>query len=297
MSYVRRFFLTICLVSICLILAGLYLRVVGYKYEINMEVASSAESQNSMSGSLLGARRLLGLQSGGESFVSPFNIYLQNLKTRTTAAELYKDKDLLKRLFPSRWDAEKGEWVIPASIAGNVKNAIAELVDFPSQQVAEPDVTNLYGFLSRKISIEERDFGKYRVSVLLKNRETGLELLTKLHEIADRSTKSFITNISDERIDLLSERVARSNNTEIRDSLVQTILSSEHTKTMVDEKNFSAIVFQQPSTTNVPTKPNPTLVLGIAGLMGLLISAMFILLSAVSGSAARNRTNDRMSDD
>lgn len=285
--FMRNILVYALITAACLAISVLYLREAKYKYEVTMEISSFSIQEGTKQGPSLSGPAFLGLNDDDITISQPFGVYLRHLTSHTTALKLYQNEDLLRNLFPGRWDTKQETWVNPPSLLGDVRTRIHELVSYPHVAQPKPSVGELRSFLERKIRVEEVDRSLRTVSIHIGNPETGVELLDQLHRVADENARDFVRESSIERLSLLEKRYDQTPASELRINLGNMLQHYTRTLIMTDGgKNFAAEQFQAPVYDSSPSTPKPKIILALAVAFGFII---FLLLKLIRTNSANQR--------
>lgn len=284
---VRNIFSLVLIIAVCLILSAAYLRGATYKYEVTMEVASFSIHESTNQETAFSGSSFLGLQNDETSIAKPFGLYLRHLTSHTTAAKLYQNEDVLRRLFPERWNAKQGEWVVPASPFSAIRTRIRKFVNYPQVIEAKPNVEALRSMLERKLQIEDADNSLRKISIYVEDPKFGVELLDALHKIADENSREFVRRSSIERLKLLEKRYDEAPVSEVQINLGSLLTHYKRILIMTDGgENFAAEQFQSPVHNSNPSMPNPKIVFALAAAVGMIVFILLMLIRA--NSANRN---------
>lgn len=274
----RRAIPMMLIVGICVALAVIYLRLTTYKYEVSMEVASLSIHEGDSQGSTFPNVRLLGI--GGQSTgLSPFKLYIRNLESYKTAEALYTDEAFLQEMFPDRWDSENNRWIKAEGALVNLRHSFADLVDYPFSLEAKPTVDTLWKSIRQKISVEEVDDSIRKLTVYVTKPEFGIELLSKLHKVADSNARDFVEESSSRTLESLEARYERTTVKDVREQLLKQLLVHERMLVMTKGGgNFAAEEFQRPVAESAPSRPNPLIILALAVAAGMVLFLLLVLM-------------------
>lgn len=282
---VRGTIILVFLILFFALLAAIYLRGATYKYDVNMEISAfSIQDPNNRQSSFSGPS-FLGIQDDSSSITKPFGIYLRHLTSHTTAQKLHQNDDVLRGLFPEHWDAKQETWVIPTSRFKTLRTRIAEFVGYPYVTEPKPSVEALRNVLEKRIRIEDIDNSLRKVSIYIEDPKFGVELLNKLHSIADGNARDFVRSSTIERLNLLETRYDRTPISEVQTNLGGLLMHYKRILVMTDGgQNFAAEQFQSPVHGNIPSTPNPKIVFALAAAFGVIFFILLVLIRANNAS-------------
>ncbi len=222
----------------------------------------------------------------GDEILSDFARYLELLNSIPVAERLMGDVELLRALFPDRWDEENGRWRTPSGLVPWCKRLFLSIVG--REDWVEPDAERVARALQDRIVIETIRTGPMRrISLRHTDRNVALRLLGTVAAATDAHLRAEASRRSAAQIAYVRSRMAGVTVAEHRRALADLLSEQERVAMMIEvDLPLAADTIEFPAAARLPDWPNPLLIVPMAGLLGLFLGALFLCLRRVWRSAA-----------
>jgi uncharacterized protein involved in exopolysaccharide biosynthesis len=272
----RRFILLVTLSA--LLLAIFYLRTTDYLYEAQLRVAAApgSASRAPRLGSLSGLAALAGV--GVEAEATPFRLYLEDLTSPLTAAELAEDKALMQRIFAEEWTGSG--WAPKASLADRAQALLLTLSGSPVEAATPPDAARLQQWLAQNIAVYEEQRSPV-VILALRHKDPGFarSLLERLHNVADSRARARAMARAEGNIAHLDQRLAETAPLDLRQAIYATRAAEEQRLMLARNPTpFATQRFGNATATDQPVTPRQGRTLLLALVLGLVLGSLLALL-------------------
>jgi LPS O-antigen subunit length determinant protein (WzzB/FepE family) len=270
----RRRILVVITAACFLVLGSLYLHVAQRLYTVTLKITPvQTDQQQSGSSSLSGLASLAGISLPSNRGQQSFAIYLDGLTTRLASEMLFRDQPLMHRVFAREWDAQNHQWRPRSSMIHGAVNAVRWVLGIPTTKVQPPSPARLQTYIQQNLTTEkEKESPIVTITMTAASPELGRDLLTGLHRTVDDILRQRALERSTNYINYLTTTLQTTTVAEYRQTLVDS-LSSQAKNRMIASANlpFVAEPFGQPVTSDVPTSPSATIVLGLMFMLGLCV--------------------------
>lgn len=282
------------LVLLCIILSvaacSIYLRNTTYTYSIDLRVSPAQSDSSGALGKLGGLAAVAGINLPTDRAVSPFELYVEALYLPEVSQELSKNNALMRGAFYKEWNQKENRFVKPTGIVGSLVNGVKGLLGIPNYKWQPPNGQRLNKFIRDEINVS-RDAKKSIATIHMDHKDPQFAsmFLLELHSTVDRMLRVRAQRRADSNIDYLSKKLREVVLAEHREALASTLSEQERQRMMTaGTASYAADLFGGPSISMRPTKPKPTLMLGLAFALGLLGGAALAIgkTSVQSGSNA-----------
>ena len=254
------------------LLALVYLHVVSYKYDVELQVTSvtdQAKGRNGLLGNLASVAGI-DLPSGGSDDANPFDLFLQNIYTRQTADILATDQGLMHEVFSDQWDSDTGTWRKPSAVKTAVVNTVKTIVGMPIRSWTPPDGAQVQDFITRFVNVARNPRTPIVIISMRYGRpEAAKHFLARLHAVNDNWLRAQTLARTSKYIEYLNTELQKVTVEEYRRALGD-ILSEQEKRRMFASSpsvNYSAQIFEAPTAAVKPSSPNFVTVL----LMGIIL--------------------------
>jgi uncharacterized protein involved in exopolysaccharide biosynthesis len=281
----RRNWRTIILCTLLAFAAGvLFLHMATPKYQAEMRITASGSPGSDSSrrlGGLGGLAALagVGLDGNGGS-ATPFQLYLDTLKSRTLAENLSADRRIMATIFADEWNTSTRNWYRPKGFVASTVSGLKQLAGGSTQWRA-PDAARLQEYLNGKIEVVApgpKDAPITQISYLHKDPAFARYMLTRLNGLADSIVRKKAQERAKSYVDYLSRRLETTNIPEHRKAISDALLTQEQSLMMASSAlPFSASMVQEPTVTLNPTWPKLSQALTSFVLAGFLFGATLAL--------------------
>ncbi|PWC52883.1 hypothetical protein TSH7_32855 [Azospirillum sp. TSH7] len=209
----------------------------------------------------------------GDESLSDFARYLELFGSGPVAERLARDPDILRALFPDRWDAEAGRWRSPPGLLPMVKRGLLALVG--REDWVEPDGDRVARALRDRLVVDMLRSGPMRrITFRHADRETAVDLLGRIAAATDAHLRAEAARRSAAQIAHIKLRLGAVTVAEHRQALSDLLLDQERVAMMIGvDLPFAADLIQPPTAGALPDWPNPAVVVPLAGLVGLIAAA------------------------
>ncbi len=276
-----RYRLLIAAITLATVLAGIvYLHLATYRYTAEMRVIASHTPANAGSlspgGKLGGLASLVGVSVDGES-TSPFHLYLEELTSRDTAAELARRPAILHAIFDRQWDASAARWRVPET---PFRDGLKAILGFPPTPWRAPDAARMQDYLRENIKVDEDP--KRAVTVVRFDHEDprfAVTLLTALNTIVDRHLRDVALQRASEYARYLDARLQTVTVAEHRLALTEAL--SEQEKQVMFASSaapYAADPVELSVASIAPTSPRPVIVLVSSVIIGAVLGALAVMV-------------------
>ncbi len=269
------------------VLVVTYLHLATPLYTVTLTV-TAVEREQPLSGAAgaAGVAALAGIDLSALSGESEhFDLYLAGLTSRAAARTLSPQPNLLPRLFPDEWSAERGLWVEPSGPLTPIKDTIKSVLGLPYTPWAPPDAERLHEFLVEDmVIIRDRLSPVVTIRVEHANPQAAEDLLNALHRAVDDMLRARSLERAEQYIQYLDRQLAASNIADVRSALIQARTQQEKHRMVASAGGyFAAEPFDPPAPSRRPTSPKAVLLLILAIVAGGLLGALFAITADVLG--------------
>ena len=278
----RRKLVLVAAVAACVVAALLYLHFATYRYTAVLQVVPAQTDSGRMPSGVAGLASLVGVSLPGSQAAASFGLYQESLTGRTVADVISRDQQLMKKIFPSRWDTNTNQWKLEKGPVGQAADSIKAVLGIPVYPPAAVNAEDLQRFIAANLRIKENE----RRSILtLEFRhaepEIATTMLLRLHATADSLLRERVLLRSSSYINYIEKKLGVVTVAEHRLALAQ-MLSEQEQVQMVASSGlpFAASPFGETSVSARPTDPNPAFVLAISVVTGLFVGFLLIFLSS-----------------
>ncbi len=275
-------------VAAMLLLSILYLQAAERRYLSSLVVTPVSGSAGLPSG-IGGLASLAGINVPGSDADSQFELFVEGLTTRESAERLVRaHPDLLPRMFPGEWNAQRRQWQQPAGTVAGISRGIKSVLGMDSGY-RPPDAARVQRWLSNELGVSKaRDQRLTVISVETPDPDFGQKLLAALHETGDSLLRTRAVERADDYVAYLTGKLTEVTVADYRQTLVEALAEQEKTRMMASSNlPFAADPFGPPSTPDKPSSPNAILVLAVSIVFGLVIGVLLVLVRGRSRLFAR----------
>ncbi|WP_448206232.1 hypothetical protein [Azospirillum sp. sgz302134] len=214
----------------------------------------------------------------GDETLSDFARYLELFASIPVAERLMADADLVRILFPDRWDAEAGRWRSPSGLLPWLKRLFLATVG--REDWVQPDAERVSRALLDRLVVETVRTGPMRrISLRDPDRAVALRLLNAVATATDAHLRAEAARRSAAQIAHIKARLAGITVAEHRLALADLLSEQERVAMMIEvDLPLAADAIEPPAAASRPDWPNPVQVVPMAGLLGLVAGAFFLSL-------------------
>jgi uncharacterized protein involved in exopolysaccharide biosynthesis len=263
-----QWYFTAISVMACVVLVIAYAHRAGPQYTTIMKVIP-AEMLHTGGTEPTGAAKVLGLSLGSSS--SPrMTLYLELLQSPAVAQALMNKYHLEKTLFGSSLDPKTGEWI--DSYARRKQAFIYRL--FGLQLPRRPTAQDVAGAINGMLLLDHDSNGFSTISCTSSDPKICSKILPMVHEEAQSILKAMEFDQANAISKYLSQELPQVPQLEAREAMGQQLASAQREIALASMKGDSiAAVLEKPLVPNLPTFPNPSLMLSLAYVMGAVFGA------------------------
>jgi hypothetical protein len=272
-----------------LVIATAWMKISGPAYIARM-VVSQAEGlpqSSSGAGSLLGSLGSLGSAAGLGSLLggthSPlYERFEELLSSQRVAARIESKHHVMRHLFKPQWDAEHETWRRPSGLLPFLSGALHEFFGVPGW--SPPDAAALTKAIQRKLVISDtKDTGLRQVEFEDKDRAFALEMLDWLYQEADGSIRENDIIRTRAQIAYLRGELDQITSVEQRTALTNLLETQEQRQMLLlSNAPYGASIIVSPEAPTIPNAPKIAMTLGIALIVGLVLSGLLLVAKAAA---------------
>lgn len=259
-----------------------------YSVELKITPAPASSATGGLSkklGSLGGLAALAGVSVGSSSgdSATPFDLYLEELKSRELANELAKDPQIMTTIYSGQWDKESKTWQKPQSILSPVKSALKSVLGIPQRPWRAPNGVALQGYMEAVVAIIKPSAKDPPITIISMEHPDpafAIYFLSRMNELADMRIRRVALARATEYAAYLSAKMNSAIIAEHRKDLSEAL--SEQEKSIMSASSslpYAAVIVQMPTASDRPVKPSPVLVLVLGMMSGLIIGALLALFN------------------
>jgi uncharacterized protein involved in exopolysaccharide biosynthesis len=223
--------------------------------------------------------RYLPMMFLGESEADPvpnFTRFVELLTSVEVARDLAGDATVMTGLFPGQWDAAAAAWREPVDPVSRLRRWLRGQFGGPAWRPPGPE--DVAQQLHRRVTIDQvAGTAMRRVSVRHADRAFAAMLLGRLVELADATLRAAAAARTEAAVRHLQAMLMTVRQPDHREVLIDLLAQQERARMMVAiELPFAADFVERPWATRDPVWPDPALVLSVAFLAGLTLSAFVV---------------------
>ncbi len=260
-----------------LIAAVIFLDRQTFYYTASLKVTAAPSSQGSSGsrlGGLGGLASLAGLSAGSSGGATPFEVYLDTLKSEDVARSIAVDPMIMRKIFAGHWDAEEQRWrEPPVGLRQRMMRSIRGVLGLPAAKWSPPDHRQLAGFLSLQLAVDEDSKSPIvRIRLDYEDPAFAVLLLQRLNTEADRLVRRRELSRARAYADYLERKLPTVTVADQRAALIETLSEQEKALMMASSStSFAARIVSGPTVSALPTKPNGMMILGTGAAVGILV--------------------------
>jgi subunit length determinant Wzz-like protein len=282
----------VCLV-LCVLVACAVIIIPMPQYTITILVYPSTSSQDKSLGSTLSALAgplagLIGSSSSGD--VQPFDIYQALLSSPKLADRVIKkDPEILQRVFYKEWDPASKTFKPPHDILSITMRTFNWIFGLPTY--TKPNATRLAYWLSENLSITAvNSTSIQQIQFSTPYPQFGTRFFKELNDEADAIIREQATKLTDAQIAYLENKLSQVQTVDYRQTILG-LLSAQETTRMSINKDlpYASAVLQSSYSSDLPTWPNPLVLLAVAVFVGLSLGAVAAITAAMLWPEGRQR--------
>jgi hypothetical protein len=271
----KIFLLTFFLCLVFVIAATL---IIGKKYTSEMTVTAVSANQ-SMLGGLAGAAGLLSsgsISSLATSILNPASAldnYQSLVQSNVVSEALMSKYHIQNRIFGDAVDPKTGTW--KPTLSRDLKQLIYGV--FGLQLSDAPTIDDVALKLNEMIVVTQSSQDQNTINISCTSRDSGFcyDLLREVHQEVEYRLNSLELEQAQRTAKYVTSQLPRTQIAEVREAMIEVLASAEKTiATTALSQPVAGIVLDPPIRPTRPSFPRPTLLLVIAGFLGLIISCL-----------------------
>ncbi len=211
---------------------------------------------------------------GSSGAVSPFDVYIELLKSRKLARYLAANDSMMQVVFSGQWDAKKGRWRARNGVLSGVSRWLKGVWGIPVEQ--HPTTDDLWGFIRQHLDVSSTQSASSAFSSIMQvsftdsSRNDSQQILSALLNGADKILRSSHRNDVLARISFLRNSLRNVTMTEQRHALISILAEQEQNLTVLSaDKRFAYALLDPPSAAISPSSPKPAQILMLLMLLAL----------------------------
>lgn len=279
----QRRWIVIGTVIACLAVAIFYLNIATYKYTAELKVMPSESSgAGSVStGGLASLASMAGVNLSKEGSVTPFEQYLEGLKSGLVAETLANRTEIMKVLFRSEWDESKQRFVETSGLPSRAIRSISHMLGLPTYPWQQPNTARLQSYIQKNIAINENPKSQFvTISFEHESPKFARQFLTELHEALDEELRQKALVRSTKYITYLTNQLQQVTVAEHREALVQALSEQEKFRmTASSGLAYAADPFGSVTVSLKPTSPRPIIVIILSIILGGVIGSLAAIVA------------------
>ena len=268
----------------CIAVAIFYLNIATYKYTAELKVTPSQLSGagSSNAGGLAGLASLAGVHLSKDSTATPFELFMEGLKSGLAAESLVHDRDIMKVAFQAEWSESKGGFVERKSLPGNIIRAVKRGLGLPVYPWKEPNAIRLQNYIQENVKITESPKSPVvTISFSHKDPVFAKKFLTVLHESLDNQLREKALIRSTKYISYLTNQLQKVTVAEHRAALADALSEQEKFRmTASSGLAYAADPFGTVTVSLNPTSPRPAIVIILSVILGLVLGSLIALAAS-----------------
>lgn len=293
----QRKLIVLSIIAIALFGAIYYLQVAVKIYTAELRVSPS-DSSTSVNGNKLGGLSSLaavaGVSVGSLQGPTTFEVFMATIKTRELADQLAHDSRIMQHVFPDEWDAATRRWMRPTGIVANTKISIWRLLGRDRDWIP-PSGARLQEYLARNLSIIPQSQKNPITVIQYDHRDPAFAryMLIQINLVADQIVRRKALDEARQFETYFERRLSNVFVVDVRQSLIQSLAEQEKSIMMASSNvPYAARLIETPTVSDLPTRPQTFLVLGVALVLGFAIGALLTLLPPGGNRLQLDNVND-----
>ncbi|HEX3674048.1 MAG TPA: Wzz/FepE/Etk N-terminal domain-containing protein [Rhizomicrobium sp.] len=272
-------------VALCIIVGCALIILPPPQYTISYIAYPSQSSQDKSLGSTLSALAgpLAGLiGSGATSDVQPFDLYMELIVSPHLAQRVInKDPEVLHKIFYKEWDPVSKTYHPPHDVLSTISRIFAYIFGLPAY--APPTAARLSSWLTDNLTIAAvNSTSMQQISFTTPYPSFGVRFLTEMNTEADAIIREEAAKLTDAQISYLENKLSQIQVSDYRQTILSLLSAQETTRMSINEYlPYASVVLQNSFSSDLPTSPNPLIILIIALVAGLVLGTFAALTAAM----------------
>lgn len=254
-------------------------------YTITYIAYPSQTSQDKSLGSTLSALAgpLAGLiGSSATSDVQPFDLYMELIMSpRCTARVIKMDPEVLPRIFYKEWDPVGKRFYPPHDILSITQRTFNFIFGLPTYKPPTPERLALW--LSDNLGVAQvNSTSMNAISFSTPYSAFGKRFLQELNQQADAIIREEATRLTDAEVAYLENKLTQVQETDYRQTILSLLSAQETTRMSINDKlPYASVLLQSSYSSDLPTSPNPIILLAVSIFAGLVFGTFAALTVAM----------------
>lgn len=278
-AWVYRWLVLLCL-TVALGCGIIYLHTATYRYTVALRLAPNGPDNSSLLSKLGGLASVAGLSLPTDKGSSPFDLYIEAIKSPDTADTLARDATTMHVVFADQWDGSTRQWHPATGVFYRLSLGIKSFLGLPVPEWHPPGGRELADFIDRRVMLV-RDAKKSVATIQLthENPRFAERFLLEMHQTIDSALRRRALARSQEYVAYMTNRLETTQVSENRIALA-TALAQEQRSLMVASahSSYAADIFGGTEVSLTPTEPKVGVVLGLAAIVGVAVGVVLAML-------------------
>jgi TRAP-type C4-dicarboxylate transport system permease small subunit len=286
------------MIILCFALGCLYMIIVKPQYTVTMVVGpapassqakTSASALSSLSGATSAISGLLGT-STTPSTLAPMDEFMQLIESpRVMQKMIDKNPAILPTIFYREWDAKTKTWHPPPGPLSVIGQLVYKAFGLPSY--VPPSAQRLATDLFNTLTITEvNTTAMQQISWTFINPKFGVQFMSDLRSEADAIVRKENQDLADKQIEYLQNKLNTTEQLDQRQMLLGLLQNQVMTRMSINASiPYAAMMVQQAVSSDLPTSPNPFIVMTVAIVVGFLFGVFIALICALVWPAGIQR--------
>jgi hypothetical protein len=272
-------------VALCIIGACALIILPPPQYTITIITYPSQSSQDKSLGSTLSALAgpLAGLiGSAATSDVQPFDLYMELIMSpRLTQRVISKDPEALHKIFYKEWDPVSKTYHPPHDVLSTIQRIFAHIFGLPAY--APPTAARMAQWLTDNLTITAvNSTSMQQITFSTPYPDFGVRFFKEMNSEADSIIREEAAKLTDAQIAYLENKLATIQISDYRQTILSLLSAQETTRMSINENlPYASAVLQGSFSSDLPTWPNPLILIIIALVAGLVLGTFAALTAAM----------------
>jgi len=229
-------------------------------FPVTFKVTSIAleQSQSQVNNRISTLANLAGISLPSNANGIAFDVYLEELKGRSTANALVARPDVMHHLFPRLWDDKQGIWREPFSLNKAIDDGVKSLLGMPGDSFHPPGPAQVQGLLESSISVSKSPYTPVvTITLLTADPKWGTQFLPLLHGIVDESLRRKTLERANRYIAYLMDQLGSATVGDYRAALIATLIEQQRQRMAASaDLSFAASPVDEPVASPIPVTPS-----------------------------------------
>lgn len=277
----RQKWIVVGAAALGLLVAVFYLNVATYKYTAELKVSPSQSSgaSSGKAGGLASLASIAGVNLGQGGGATPFELYLEGLRSGLSAEVLVERPDIMKVIFQAEWNDKDSRFKQPESFIGNSARFVKSALGIPVYSWREPNSARLRSYIQENVKISESPKSPVvTISFSHPDPKFAAQFLDTVHQSLDENLRQKALIRSNKYIVYLTAQLQQVTIAEHRAALAQALSEQERFRmTASSGLAYAADPFGQVTSSLSPTSPRPMVVIFLSIVLGTVLGSLLAL--------------------